>query len=97
VPFRDAVDLNQHFMDHGADFAVATAAEYEARAESFLNGPKRPSTLECRRRQGGRARFDPVTQEYGSIRGDGTIATYFIPNPAIHGFASNLDYYYARC
>jgi hypothetical protein len=25
------------------------------------------------------------------------IATYFIPNPAIHGFASNLDYYYARC
>ena len=97
MPFRDSVDLNQHFVDHGADFLVATAAEYGARAERFLNGPKSASTLECRRRQGGRARFDQVTQEYGSVRGNGTIATYFIPDPAIHGFASNLDYYYARC
>jgi len=53
--------------------------------------------MECQRLQGGRARFDPITQEYGSVRADGTIATYFIPDPAIHGFASNLDYYYARC
>jgi len=77
VPFRDAVDLNQHFADHGAEFLTITAAEYEARAERFLNGPKSASTLECQRRQGGRARFDQVTQEYGSVRRDGTIATYF--------------------
>jgi pyocin large subunit-like protein len=97
VPFRDAVDLRQHFIDHGADLSAATAAEYEAKAERFMNGPKKSSTLECQRKQGGRARFDQVTQEYGSVRGDGTIATYFIPNPAVHGFASNLDYYYSRC
>jgi len=97
VPFRDAADLQQHFEDHGHEFGVNTAQEYLLLAESFMNDPRRPTTDECLRPQGGRARYDRVTQEYGSVRSDGTIATYFKPDPAIHGYASNLDYFVAKC
>lgn len=98
MPFRDALDLREHFEAHQAEFmGVRTADEYLARAEAFLNGAMSATALECNRPQGGRARYDTVTQEYGSVRVDGTIATYFIPDPAIHGLASNLDYYYAHC
>jgi pyocin large subunit-like protein len=62
-----------------------------------MNDPRRPTTEECQRPQGGRARYDRVTQEYGSVRADGTIATYFRPDPAIHGYVSNLDYFLAKC
>lgn len=98
MPFRDASDLQQHFEDHHTEFVgVDTVDVYLARAEAFLNGPMGADTLECNRPQGGRCRFDTVTQEYGTVRADGTIATYFIPNPAIHGYATNLDYYRSKC
>jgi hypothetical protein len=98
VPFRNLNDLRQHFSDHQAEFVgIVTEVDYLARAEAFLNGPKSPTALECLRPQGGMARYDSVTQEYGSIRRDGTIATYFIPNPATHGLPSNLDYYHEHC
>jgi filamentous hemagglutinin len=98
VPFRSPNDSRQHFSDHAAEFVgIVTEADYILLAEAFMNGPKSASTLECNRPQGGRARYDSVTQEYGSVRADGTIATYFIPNPAIHGLPSNLDYYLLHC
>jgi len=97
VPFRDAIDLQQHFGDHGHEFGIITELAYEARADAFLFGPRAATTMECFRPQGGRARYDTVTQEYGTVRRDGTIATYFIPNPAIHGEPSNLAYYHKHC
>jgi pyocin large subunit-like protein len=99
VPFRSPNDLQQHFSDHAAEFVgIKTSADYLARAEAFLNGPlASTTTLECHRPQGGRARYDTVTQEYGSVRRDGTIATYFIPDPAVHLEGSNLDYYNSHC
>src|SRR5439155_16206862 len=98
VPFRDAIDLQQHFEDHGHEFpGIRTSAAYLILAERFLNGLQGPNTVECGRLQGGRARYDTVTQEYGAVRTDGTICTYFRPNPAIHGLASNMHYFLAHC
>lgn len=98
MPFRDAQDLQDHFTDHHAEFVgIATANDYLTRAEAFLNGPLSATALECFRSQGGRARYDPATQEYGAVRRDGTICTYFIPDPAIHGLPTNLDYFHAHC
>ena len=97
VPFRDDADLQQHFEDHGHEFpGVTLPATYLLLAERFLNGPVGPTTEECFRPQGGWARYDKVTQEYGSVRGDRTIATYFRPDPAVHGYASNLEYFLAK-
>jgi pyocin large subunit-like protein len=98
VPFRDDDDLQQHFEDHRYEFPnVTLAATYLLLAERFLTGPKGPDTEECFRPQGGWARYDRVTQEYGSVRADGTIATYFRPDPAIHHLASNMDYFLMHC
>lgn len=98
VPFRDPTDLAQHFEDHRYGFVgLTTVADYLARAEAFLYGPVRATALECPRPQGGYARYDTMTEEYGSVRVDGTIATYFIPDPAIHGLISNLAYFHRHC
>ena len=98
VPFRSDTDLREHFSHHVGEFPnIKTETEYLARAEAFLNGPRASTTLECRRPQGGYARYDTVTQEYGSVRRDGSIATYFIPDPTVHLKGSNLEYYNCKC
>ena len=98
VPFRDLRDAEQHFEDHGHEFIeVLTVDDYVERAEWFMNGPMSATGLECSRPQGGRARYDPATDEYGAVRADGTIATYFIPNPHEHWCPSNMQYFRDHC
>jgi len=98
VPFADDADLAQHFEDHKAELpAAASTEEYAALAEAFLFGARDENTLECFRPQGGFARYNQVTQEYGTVNANGFISTYMIPSPAIHGFPSNLDYFRGRC
>ncbi len=97
MPFRDDKTLREHFLDHGTELGIATEAEYLARAEAFLNGPLGANALECNRPQGGRARYDTVTEEYGSVSSRGYICTYMRPNPRIHGLPTNLDYYHLKC
>lgn len=89
--------LQQHFENHGHEFGLATANEYLAMAERFLNGPMGPDMLDCERPQGGYFRYDTVTDEYGAIRADGFIATYMIPDPLVHGLPTNLDYFESNC
>ena len=36
------------------------------------------------------------TNEFMSMSADGFIRTYFKPNPAIHKYPTNLDYYNAQ-
>ena len=98
MPFRDAADLSDHFRRHGAQFPhIGNEQDYLQAAEAFLNGPIGANTLECNRPQGGRVRYDTVTQEYAVVRADGTIATYFKPDPAVHLLASNMVYYERHC
>jgi pyocin large subunit-like protein len=97
VPFKNDEKLKQHFEDHGADFGVATDIEYLGLAELFLNGPLPDNTLECIRPQGGRCRYNEVTQEYGTVTADGFIATYMKPDVKVHGMASNLIYFRLKC
>lgn len=89
--------LNRHFHDHGADFAAATPQEYEGLADAFLGGPLTPTALSCARRRGDIVRYDPTTQEFGVLSSTGVIRTYFKPDPAIHGYATNYDYFLAEC
>ena len=49
VPFVSVFELNIHFAKHGAKFGAATAADYEALADTFLCGPMDATTNDCTR------------------------------------------------
>ena len=98
MPFETPVERNEHFIRHGHEFGVIlTESEYENRADAFMFGPQPWHVLECVRPQGGFARYSQVAQEYGTVNSRGFLSTYFIPDPARHGKASNLEYYRQKC
>jgi filamentous hemagglutinin len=98
VPFENDQALADHFQKHGSDLSdVLTVADYLFSAERFLFGAMSATAIECIRPNGGRARYDSATEEYGAVRPDGFIATYFIPDPAVHGLQTNRDYFESRC
>jgi hypothetical protein len=80
--FADAIKLMEHFRDHFAEFEFGSEAEYLAGAIHFLVAAKPPHVYECTRKRGDRVRFDPRTDEFVVLAGDGvTIRTYFKPIP----------------
>lgn len=91
--FGSERQLIDHFTRHGTDFGARSAAEYEAQASRFLNGPRNSRMLETVRTNGDIVRYDPATEEFGVLRKDGTIRTYYKPDPSVHGYPSNLDYF----
>jgi len=94
--FADPAKLVDHYMRHGADFGATSAAQYEAMADTFLNGPRGAGVLQRTRRNGDIVRYDPATQAFGVVKPDGTIRTYYKPDPAVHGYPTNLDYFHAQ-
>ena len=94
--FSSEKELQRHFDDHGNDFGAKNPAEYRAQADKFLNTERSPGTLEKIRGNGDIVRFNPKTDEFGVSRPDGTIRTYYKPNPQIHGKPTNLDYFNAQ-
>lgn len=97
MPFEDRQDLLEHFADHWDEFGVGTPEEYERLADAFMFGPLSANIEECVRVQGGFCRYDRDTQEYGTVNAQGFLCTYFIPDPAIHGERTNLEYFHKRC
>lgn len=87
--------LNEHFQKHGGACGAANVAVYGAMAKTFLTGPLAVGTLEKKRGNGDAIRYNPNTEEFGVISTAGVVRTYFIPNPAVHGYPTNLDYFYA--
>ncbi|MDQ6771785.1 MAG: hypothetical protein M3024_02160 [Candidatus Dormibacteraeota bacterium] len=88
--------LGRHFADHGADFGAPTADEYGALASRFLSRSQ-VEGLPTKIDQFGTIRvYDPATGEFGSFNPSGTTRTYFIPDPSIHGYPTNWDYWLAQ-
>ena len=65
-------------------------------ADAFLNGPRGTGVLQKVRANGDIVRYDPATQAFGVVKPDGTIRTYYKPDPAVHGYPTNLDYFNAQ-
>jgi filamentous hemagglutinin len=95
--FKGAMQLLQHFGDHGSDFNCADKYEYEGLAVAFASKPLTARILELARASGNGhvVRFDQDTDEFAVVDRNGYVLTYYNPNPAIHGKATNLDYFYA--
>jgi hypothetical protein len=86
----------EHYGDHGGDFPRAlNALKYVQEAHDFLHNP--PSgALTKTRTNGDTVVFDPSTDRFGVMNASGAPKTYFIPDPAVHGYPTNLDYYNAQ-
>ena len=96
--FRDTLRLAVHFAAHGADFGCATIADYQFLADQFLSRIPGGDLLECVRHWNLEiVRYDVTTTEFGVLTASGHIKTYFTPDPAEHGEATNLDYFNGEC
>lgn len=94
--FSDQGKLLDHFRRHGQDFGAKSAADYEQLADDFLNSPGPTGVVEKIRSNGDLVRYNPATDEFGIVKPDGTIRTYFKLDPAVHQFPTNLDYFHAQ-
>jgi hypothetical protein len=93
--FRNEALRDSHFNDHGADFAAQTPEFYEAQGRHFFNDND-PNTLVRHRPNRDEVRYNPVTDEFGVMAPDNYLRTYYRPDPAIHGYPTNLDYFHAQ-
>ena len=104
--FFDPDDLADHFDKHilqKRELDAADENEYLDLADSFLGEDLNPiTTHECQRRcadgsDGDKLRFNHITEEFGCLSNDNHIRTYFIPDRAEHGHASNYLYFTHSC
>ena len=94
--FADDKLRQRHFRDHGSNVGAASEKEYLNLANKFFDQPSGGNLLEIIRSNGDVVRFNKITDEFGVLRKDGVIRTYFKPDPRIHGFPTNLDYFRAQ-
>lgn len=85
----------RHFKDHGADFGAKNAADYVRKAQDFLQNPS-AGVLSKTRANGDVVRFDPTTNAFGVMDKTGAPRTFYVPDPAKHGYPTNLDYFNAQ-
>jgi len=96
--FSTEFDLDDHFLRHGAEFKALSAEQYEFMADFFLGSVRKLTTLECIRPGGDLVRFDQLSGEFGVLRKDRVIRTYYILFPGItHHMPSNIDYFRRQC
>lgn len=92
----NAATLEDHFNRHGPDFGATSAEDYAQQASDFLQNSQDngfPTKIDPK---GVIRIFDPVTESFGSFNPDGTAKTFYVPDPAQHGYPTNLDYWNAQ-
>jgi pyocin large subunit-like protein len=88
--------LAEHFAKHMYDFDAETPSEYDDLAAQFLTNQNNPDVLELTRPDGDVVKFNPNTNEFGILSGDGNVRTYLRLDERSHDYPSNLNYFYAQ-
>jgi hypothetical protein len=89
--------LAKHYKDHGADFGAASGEEYAQMASEFFQRgllDKLPTKIDPK--TGAIRIYDPATNTFGAYNATGTTATFFKPDPSVHGYATNWDYWLSQ-
>lgn len=85
--------LDDHFSRHGKDFGADSVDEYAQLASDFLRRSQRegfPTKIDSK----GTIRvYDPKSNTFGSYNPDGTTKTFYKPDPELHKYPTNLDYW----
>jgi pyocin large subunit-like protein len=79
VGFKSKSHLATHFEKHGAEFEVASAAEYLKLAQALRDAPTSEDVREIVRADGVVTRFDRQSGAFIAFEADGTIRTFFKP------------------
>jgi pyocin large subunit-like protein len=85
----------RHLKDHGADFGSKNAVDYVRKAQDFLHNSG-AGALSKTRANGDVVRFEPATNAFGVMDKTGAPRTFYVPDPAKHGYPTNLDYFHAQ-
>jgi len=91
--FASGKDLTSHFLKHGSEFGFTTEAQYLNGAQNFVATKGDKGVLVKVRANGDTVIYNPTTNEFAVTRSNGTIKTYFKPDPAVHKKPTNLDYF----
>ncbi len=94
--FSNHDNLSDHFNKHGAEFGYTNESQYLKGAQDFIGTKGNQGVLSKVRANGETVIYNPKTNEFAVLSKDGSIITYFKPDPAIHGYQTNLDYYNAQ-
>ncbi|MFF7839937.1 polymorphic toxin-type HINT domain-containing protein [Streptomyces ossamyceticus] len=85
-----------HWRKHKADYpALQNAKQYVDSARRFMNSQD-PWIQTKVRANGDIVRYNRATEDFGIMTPDGSIRTYYKPDPRNHGYASNQDYFDAQ-
>ncbi|WP_415877870.1 hypothetical protein [Burkholderia diffusa] len=85
-----------HSTKHGGEFTeYQNSVQYVKGAQDFVNNPP-PGTLIKNRPNGDTLYYDPLTNTFAVKTQDGAPKTMFKPDPAQHGYPTNLDYFNAQ-
>ncbi|MBN9491573.1 MAG: hypothetical protein J0H44_30415 [Alphaproteobacteria bacterium] len=88
--------LAKHFTDHGADFAATDEEDYARQAQAFRQRALQKG-LPTKIDPNGISRiYDPITNIFGAYNANGTTRTFYKPDPALHGYPTNMDYWNAQ-
>ncbi|GAA1677099.1 RHS repeat-associated core domain-containing protein [Kribbella yunnanensis] len=86
----------KHWDKHKTEFPnLNNAKEYVEAGTTFLRSTNK-NILTRTRGNGDSVRYNPVTNEFGVMDRSGVPRTYFRPDPADHGHATNMDYFNAQ-
>lgn len=88
--------LTDHSQRHGQDFGAGSAAEYHSQASSFLTGRPSRGTEEITRSNGDVVRYNQRTDEFGVVSSEGAVRTYYKPDPELHKYRNNEEYFRAQ-
>ena len=85
-----------HWNKHGQEFPeYQNSLQYVEGAHSFVSAPPASAVTKVRP-NGDTVIYDPVSDKFAVQAANGAPRTMFRPDPAKHGYASNLDYFDAQ-
>lgn len=86
--------LPDHFSRHGPDFTWRSADEYARLAQDWKNANYRDPQVQVKEDSNTLRMWNPRTNTFGSYnKYNGATRTFYMPSPAIHGHATNEDYW----
>ena len=94
--FANPNKLTAHFTKHKSEFGFTNEGQYLAAANNFIDTEGSAGVLSKVRMDGNTVIYNPTTNEFAVVSPSGTILTYFMPDPSVHGYSTNMDYYDAQ-
>ncbi len=86
--------LQEHYFKHASEFGIKSVGDYEKAAKSFATSQGSDILIGARVRTGGDViKYNQKTNEILVIDKSGGITSFYKPNPKVHGYKTNLEYY----